>query len=77
MDALHHWVIGITVAIPLHFVPENFCGMVVEITPSILKDDHQGRRGPSCEYSTTVDGGLLVLRDVRQWKKDRVGGTRK
>ena len=24
MDVHHHWMISITVAIPLHFVPENF-----------------------------------------------------
>ena len=43
MDALHHWVISITVAIPLHFVLENLW-MVVEVAPSILKDDHQSRK---------------------------------
>ena len=43
MDTLHHWVIRITVAIPLHFVSENFW-MVVEVTFSILTDDHQGRK---------------------------------
>ena len=57
-----YWMISITVAIPLHFVPENLW-MVVEVTPSILKDDPQGRRGPSCEYSTTVVGRLLALTD--------------
>ena len=57
-----YWMISITVVIPLHFVPENLW-MVVEVTPSILKDDPQGRRGPSCEYSTTVVGRLLALTD--------------
>ena len=43
MDALHHWVISSTVAISLHFVSENLW-MVVEVAPSILKDDHQSRK---------------------------------
>lgn len=43
MDALHHWMISITIAIPLYLVPENFW-TVVEVTPSILKDDHQGQK---------------------------------